>query len=116
MADRLPPIGNADFWWTRYGLGLAAPVILMAASLYSLISLHSYAIWGLRYSIRFVPVEGEQAVQMGAAYFGFALMLFAQCYAQHHDRLFYGYEWILALGCFLAGGGVLWCSWIFLVR
>ena len=112
---------DADFWWLRYFCGLALPFVLAVWGIYSMISLHSHAIWSNSamsggFQVSFVPVQGKQAVVMGAAYIGMALALFANCYAQYHEKMAYYYEWILAPGAILAGGGVLWCSWIFLFR
>jgi len=112
------PLGDADFWWLRYFCGLALPLVLVLWGIYSMISLHSYAIWlnaGIsgRSLIGFVPVEGKQAILMGVAYLGIALALFANCYAQYHDKMGFYYQWILAPGTILAGGGICWCSWIF---
>jgi hypothetical protein len=111
------PLTNTDtnFWWLRYFCGLALPLVLIIWGIYSMISLHSYAIWALRGYLRFVPVEGEQAVLMGVAYLGMALMLFANCYAQYHEKMGFYYQWLLAPGAILAGGGIMWCAWIFLV-
>ena len=89
----------------------------MAWGIYSIITLHSYAISGTGFRYRWphlVPVEGKQAVLMGGAYTGFALVLFANCYAQYHEKMGYYYQWLLASGALLAAGGIVWCSWIFL--
>jgi hypothetical protein len=114
MSNGLLPMNDTDFWWLRYGLGLALPVALAAWGAYSILTHHSYAIWAMRYRFWFVRVEGEQAVLMGVAYIGMALMLFAHCYAQYHEKMGFYYQWLLAPGALLAGGGVMWCSWIFL--
>ncbi len=115
MSNRLLPLCDTDYWWLRYVLGIAVPIVLVSCSVYSLATMHSYAIWALRYTLfRFVPVEGEQAILMGIAYLGMAMMLFANCYAQYHEKMGYFYQWIFVPGILLAGGGILWCSWIFL--
>jgi hypothetical protein len=114
MSKGLPPIADADFWWVRYAGGLVAPLLLALWGGYSVLSQHSYAIWALRARIRFVPVTGEQAVLMGVAYLGVGIALFANCYAQYHQKMAYYYQWILAPGALMAGGGILWCSSIFL--
>ena len=116
MSNGLLPMGNTDFWWLRYVLGIAAPVLLTGCGIYSILARHSYAIWGLRSHMQLVPVEGEQAVLMGAAYLGIALALFANCYAQYHEKMGYYYQWLLAAGMLAAGVSVCWCSWIFLIR
>jgi len=114
------PLTNTDinFWWLRYFCGLALPVVLAVWGIYSIISLHSYAIWlnaGIsgRSFIAFVPVEGKQAVLVGVAYLGIALALFANCYAQYHEKMGFYYQWLLAPGLLLAGFGFLWSTWIF---
>jgi hypothetical protein len=112
------PLNDTDFWWLRYGLGIALPIVFFISGICSLVSLHSYAVWrgmGGR-GIQLIPVQGEQAILMGAAYLGIAMMLFANCYAQYHEKMGFYYERILGPGAILAGGGILWCSWIFLVR
>lgn len=116
MSNSQLPIGDTDFWWLRYGLGIAAPILLFLSGIYSVISLHSYAIWaGRGYGIHLVAVSGKQAILMGVSYMGIALALFANCYAQYHDKMGFYYQWILAPGAILAGGGIMWCSWIFLL-
>ena len=117
----MPPTNtDTNFWWVRYFCGLMLPLITIVYSIYSLIFRHSYSIWfnigissGSR-GIWFVPVRGEQAVLMGVAYLGVAFMLFANCYAQYHEKMGYYYQWILAPGALMAGVGFFWCSWIFL--
>jgi hypothetical protein len=115
------PLANTDtnFWWLRYFCGWALPLLLVFWGIHSIISLHSYAIWfnvGVygKSLIAFVPVEGKQAVLVGVAYMGIALALFANCYAQYHEKMGFYYQWILATGALLAGVGFFWCSWIFL--
>jgi len=109
---------DTDFWWLRYFCGLALPLVLLVWGSYSIIYLHSYAIWinaGIsgKSLIAFVPVEGKQAILVGIAYMGIALALFANCYAQYHEKMGFYYEWILAPGVLLAGFGFLGCTWIF---
>jgi|GEM_PF-3558912 len=117
MANSQLPLNDTDFWWLRYFLGIAVPIGLFIWGLYSLVTMHSYTVWWLgRGRLNFVPVGGQQAVLMGIAYLGVAVALFAKCYAQYHERMGYFYQWILAPGMLLAGGGVVWCSWIFLAR
>jgi len=117
MSNSLLPLRDTEFWWLRYGLGIIAPLALAAGSLCSLFSGHSYAIWSDRHrGIYLVPVGGEQAVLMGASYLGFAIILFANCFAQYHDKMGFYYQWILAPGALLAGGGAIWCSLIFLFQ
>ena len=114
------PLTNTDanFWWLRFFCGLVLPIVFVACGLYSLISQHSYAVWfnaGVsgRGWITFVPVEGNQAVLMGVAYIGIAVALFANFYAQYHEKMGFYYQWLLAPGVILAGVGMSWCSWIF---
>ncbi|HEV3271849.1 MAG TPA: hypothetical protein VGZ93_06685 [Candidatus Methylacidiphilales bacterium] len=114
MPNRQLPLNDTDFWWLRYVLGIAVPVVLTMWGIYSIVTRHSYAIWALRYSLRFVPVEGKQAILMGVAYLGIAIILFANCYAQYHDKMGFYYQWILAPGVIMAGGGIFWCGSIFL--
>ncbi len=119
MSNRQLPLSDTDFWWLRYGLGIMLPIALAAWSLYSLVSGHSYAIWSDRHHflfLYFMPVTGEQAVIMGLAYLGMAVMLFANCYAQYHEKMGYYYQWIMAPGALLAGGGIIWCSLIVLIQ
>jgi hypothetical protein len=118
MSNRLLPLDDPGYWWLRYVLGIAAPIALLGLGLYSIMARHSYAITATRHRrviIWFVPVQGEQAILMGVAYIGIAVVLFAYCYAQYHEKLGFYYEWILAPGGILACGGILWCSWISLV-
>ena len=116
MSNSLLPMNNTDFWWIRYGLGILAPLVLAAIGLLSLYTRHSDAIWSQGRRITLVPVSGEQAILMGFAYIGMALMLFGNYFAQYHERMAYFYEWFTAVGAILAGGGIVWCSWIFLAR
>jgi hypothetical protein len=113
MSNRLLPIGDNDFWWLRYILGLAVPIGFAGYGVYSLVTQHSYT-----YARRlgFVPVSGEQALLMGATYIGIALVLFGNCYAQYHEKMGFYYQWIVAPGALLVIGGFLWCSWLFLLR
>jgi hypothetical protein len=120
MSNSQLPIGDTDFLWLRYFCGLVLPLALLVGSIYSIIFRHSYSVWfniGISSGHRgvwFVPVQGKQAVLMGMAYLGVAGMLFANCYAQYHDKMAYHYQWILAAGALFAGVGFFWCSWIFL--
>jgi hypothetical protein len=109
------PLNDTDFWWLRYVCGLVLPIGLAIFGVYSLISRHSYALirTGGR-ALHFVPVQGEQAILMGVAYLGVALILFANCYAQYHETMAYWYQWILALGLLATLFGMGWCSWIFI--
>ena len=118
MAKSEPPAYDLSFWWLRHGLGIATPIALVRGGIYSLLSLHSYAIWCDRYvrGLYFVKVDGEQAVLMGVAYLGMALTFFASCYAQYHSKMGFYYQWLVAPGIILAIGGVLWCSFIFLLH
>ena len=116
MSNSLLPMSDTDFWWLRYFMGIAVPIALSVYGIYSILTRHSYAVWGWRSHVQFVPVEGEQAVLMGAAYLGIALALFANCYAQYHEKMGYYYQWLLAAGMLAAGVSVCWCSWIFLIR
>jgi hypothetical protein len=113
MSNRMLPLSETDFWWLRYGLGIAVPLPFIGCGIYSIVTQHSYTY--LR-NVGFVPVEGKQAILMGIACIGIALSLFANCYAQYHEKMAYYYQWILGPGAILAGGGFLWCSWIFLIR
>jgi hypothetical protein len=113
MPNSLLPIGDTDFWWLRYGLGIAAPIPLSVWGVYSIVTQHSYT-YGRRIGI--IPVHGEQAVLIGLACIGFALILFSNCYAQFHKTMGFFYQWILALGVLLGGGGILWCNALFLFR
>ena len=116
MPDLPPRLSETNFRLMRYGLGLAVPIGFSGYGIYSLVTQHSYAIWAMRgYGIRLVPVFSEQAMLMGAAYFGLALVLFGNCYAQYHEKMGYYYQWIVGPAALLAGGGVLWSSWIFLL-
>jgi len=110
------PLNDTDFWRLRYVCGVALPVAFALCGLYSMISLHSYTIWaGRGYGVHLVAVSGEPALLMGAAYIGIALVLFGNCYAQYHDKMGYYYQWIVGPGAILAGGGVIWCSWLLLL-
>ena len=117
MPNSQLPVSGPDFWWLRYGLGVAVPIALAIWGAYSIATLHSYAIWCDRYvrGLDFVKVNGEQAVLMGIAYWGVALAFFASCYAQYHYKMGFYYQWLVAPGVILAIGGVLWCSLIFLL-
>jgi hypothetical protein len=109
----MPPTKfDNDFWWLRYFGGIAVPIFLLIVGLSSIIFQHSYAIWGQRGLLHFVPVEGRQAIIMGAVYLGAALMLFAQCHLQYHEKMAYYYQWPLAVGALVAGGGIIWYTWI----
>jgi hypothetical protein len=112
------PLNDTDFWYLRYGLGIVLPLVIAAYGIYSLVSGHSFTIWGLtgRRSLHLIPVQGEQAYLMGMTYLGIALMLFASCYAQYHEKMGFYYQWILAPGALAAGLGEAWCSWIFVAR
>jgi hypothetical protein len=117
MPNNQVPLGDTDFWWLRYFCGLALPVVLAIYGDYSILSLHSYAVWinaGIsgKPLIALIPVEGKQAILMGVAYLGIALALFANCYAQYHEKMGFYYQWILAPGVIVAGVGLFWCSWI----
>jgi hypothetical protein len=111
-----PTYRDADFWWLRYFCGIALPAFFGIAGACSLIFRHSYAVWAPRYSIKFVPVEGEQAILWGIAYLGVALALFANFYMQYHDKMGFYYEWPLALGMIAAGGGIMWYVWLALIH
>lgn len=116
MSNSLLPLNDTDYWCLRYVMGITLPMIFIADGLYSVLTRHSYTVWSLARHLRVVPVQGEQAVLMGVAYLGVAIALFANCYMQYHEKMGFYSLWILALGALLAGGGELWCSWIFLVR
>ena len=103
---------DADFWWLRYGAGIALPALLAIAGLYSVITRHSYAVWAQRFSVKLVPVTGEQAILWGIAYLGVALALLSNCYLQYDEKMAYYYQWPLGLGALLASGGILWYAWI----
>jgi hypothetical protein len=108
----MPPTKtDSDFWWLRYFCGLALPIPLALYGVFSMITRHSYTFW--RRS-GFVPVTGFQAVLVGMAYLGLALILFANCYAQYHEKMAYHYQWFLAPGAILTVVGSLWCTWIFI--
>jgi hypothetical protein len=110
----LLPLNDTDFWWLRYGLGVAVPAALAAWGVYSIVTLHSYAIARMGRGIQFIPVKGEQAALMGVAYLGMALIFFANCYAQYHEKMGFYYQWLLVPGWLLTAGGIVWCSWLFL--
>jgi hypothetical protein len=114
MSNRLLPLNDTDFWWLRYVLGVAVPAALTAWGVYSIVTLHSYAIGRMGRGIQFIPVKGEQAILMGVAYIGVAVMLFSNCYAQYHESMGFYYQWLLASGALMTTVGVLWCSWLFL--
>jgi hypothetical protein len=113
MGNSQLPMNDTDFWWLRYVLGIAIPIALTVYGAYSIVTLHSYT-YGRR--VGFIPVEGEQAMLMGIFYSSIALALFANCYAQYHEKMGNYYQWMLGTGALLAGGSFLWCWWIFLAR
>jgi hypothetical protein len=105
------PLNDTDFWWLRYGLGIALPIPITLFAVYSVVMRHSYVYWRSR---GLVPVEGTQAIVAGVAYLGIALMFFANCYLQYHEKMAYSYHWYLGAGALMATVGTLWCSWIFI--
>jgi hypothetical protein len=105
------PLNDTDFWWLRYGLGIGLPVPMALAGFYSIITQHSYVYWRRG---GFVSIHGFQAVVMGVAYIGIALMLFANCYLQYHEKWAYHYQWHLGIGATMTAVGALWCMWIFI--
>jgi hypothetical protein len=105
------PLNDTDFWWLRYGLGIALPVLIGIFGLDSIVTQHSYVLWR-RGGI--VPIHGLQAVVMGVAYLGIALMLFANCYLQYHEKGAWYYEWPLGVGALMTAVGAIWCMWIFI--
>jgi hypothetical protein len=111
MANRMLPLNDTDFWWLRYGLGIALPIPVALFGIYSMISQHSYVYWR---GSGFVPVHGTQAVVMGAVYLGIAIMFFANCYLQYNEKWAYSYQWPLGLGALMTAVGTIWCSWIFI--
>ena len=117
MPNHKVPIYDLSFWWLRYSLGIAVPLALLAWGMYSIVTLHSYFI--SRYRPFLVPLEGEQAVLIGVAYIGIALMLFANYYVQYHKTMGFYYQWLLTPGALLTIGGILgccWTGWISVVR
>ena len=90
------------------------PLLVAAFGVYSLVTDHSLAVAARRFVIFLVPVSGEQARLMGVVYLGVALMLFANFYAQYHDKTGFYYQWFLVPGALAAIMGTIWCSWIFL--
>jgi len=105
------PLNDTDFWWLRYVLGVAVPIPIALFGIYSVLLRHSYVYWRNQ---GFVPVEGKQAILAGVAYLGIALMLFANCYLQYHEKMAYRYHWFLGLGAIMTAVGAVWCSWIFI--
>ncbi len=75
IPNRMLPLNDTDFRWLRYGLGIVLPLALTAGGIYSILTLHAYAISGYR-GMRLIPVEGRQAIFMGVAYIGIAVMFF----------------------------------------
>jgi|SRR5580658_7170963 hypothetical protein len=116
MAKDKVPIYDLSFWWLRHGLGITLPLAFVLGGICSILTRHSYTIWAMRFHVTLVAVEGEQAILMGVAYLGIALMLFAHCYAQYDEKMGFYSDRLLAAGALLAGGGILWCSWIFLAH
>jgi hypothetical protein len=102
---------DADFWWLRYFGGIVLPACLSLGGIVSIILQRSYAVWAVRFSLKFVPVTGEQAVLWGIAFLGVALALFANCYMQYHDKMGFHYEWPLAAGIIAAAGAIIWYGW-----
>ncbi len=113
MGNSLLPMSDTDFWWLRYGLGIGASVPFALFGAYSVITRHSYV---YQRGIGFVTVHDTQAVIIGVAYLGIALMFFANCYLQYHPKAGFYYQWPLGLGAILTIIGVGWCSWIFLAH
>jgi hypothetical protein len=105
------PLNDTDFWWLRYGLGLALPVPMALFGAYSIVARHSYVYW-LRSGL--VPVHGTQAVFAGVAYLGLALMFFSNCYLQYDEKAGFHYGWPLALGAIMTAVGALACMWLFI--
>lgn len=115
MGNSQLPMSDTDFWWMRYFVGIFLPIVFASVGSISLFTRHSAAIWSSRGSgIQIIPVSGEQAILMGFAYIGIAMLLFAEYYAQYHERMGFYYQWIELPGAILSGGGILWCSLIFL--
>ena len=108
MAKDQIPIGEADFWWMRHGLGIALPAALILWGLYSIISQQSYMI-SIR-PIALIPVQGEQAVLMGIASLGGALACFFSCYGQYHEKMGWYYQWPATVGMLIMASGILWCG------
>jgi hypothetical protein len=110
MLKNKVPLYDLSFWWLQRGLGILLPSALTVAGIYSIVTHHAYFI--SRNQPYYVPLRGEQAVLIGVAYIGIAVMLFANCYAPYHQKMGFYDQWLLALGAVLAGGGILWCCWI----
>ncbi|HUB67028.1 MAG TPA: hypothetical protein VL981_06040 [Candidatus Methylacidiphilales bacterium] len=119
MAQNKVPIYELSFWWSRYLGGIAVPAVFALGGICSILTRHSYVLvsrfpaFATQWMPVWMPVEGEQAILAGVAYLGFALMFFAQCHAQYHEKMVFYSDRLLALGALLAGGGYLWCLWIF---
>jgi hypothetical protein len=105
------PLSDTDFWWLRYGLGIALPVPVALFGIYSIVLQHSY--FYLR-RVGFVPLHGLQAVVAGVMYLGIALMLFSNCYLQYHEKWAWYFQWPLGLGGAMTAVGAFWCMWIFI--
>jgi hypothetical protein len=115
MPNRQLPLCDTDFWWLRYVCGIALPIGLAVLGLYSFISRHSFAPFdGVHRGIHFVSVYGRQAIAMGLAYLGLALILFGNCYAQYHETMGFYYQRITAPGALMFVVGMVWCVWIYI--